>query len=216
MSCDADYTSWQRKMRQPVLSHLSALTYLSCTGEGLFAVQADEVRVTGSNGRDAGLQTRIPTANMCACSFAHSAAPSGLQGRRQTHAVGDCAPLTAAVCLCVLSFSAAQCNLFHPSLLGFAVWTQQHVSSTRSLGYPLIQLLCSGAAPQPGAAGGCRLPQGCSPAVPDTAAGAGHAGKHHGRTQPTTGEPLTCCGSREQELDPLPKPRLGCQGWSGG
>jgi hypothetical protein len=47
VSCDADYTSWQRKMRQPVLSHLSALTYLSCTGEGLFAVQADEVRRKG-------------------------------------------------------------------------------------------------------------------------------------------------------------------------
>lgn len=47
MSVDADYTSWQRKIRQPVLRHLTALTALSCTGEGLFAVQADEVRKAG-------------------------------------------------------------------------------------------------------------------------------------------------------------------------
>jgi hypothetical protein len=45
VSVDPDYTSWQRKQRQPVLSHLAALTALSCTGEGLFAVQADEVGV---------------------------------------------------------------------------------------------------------------------------------------------------------------------------
>lgn len=46
MSVDPDYTSWQRKQRQPVLGHLTALTSLSTTGEGLFAVQADEVRPT--------------------------------------------------------------------------------------------------------------------------------------------------------------------------
>lgn len=45
MSVDPDYTSWQRKQRQPVLNHLTALTTLSCTGEGLFAVQADEVNM---------------------------------------------------------------------------------------------------------------------------------------------------------------------------
>jgi hypothetical protein len=43
VSVDPDFTSWQRKQRQPSLAHLTALTSLSCTGEGLFAVQADEV-----------------------------------------------------------------------------------------------------------------------------------------------------------------------------
>lgn len=43
VSVDSDFTSWQRKQRQPVLSHLTDLTRLSCTGEGLFAVQAEEV-----------------------------------------------------------------------------------------------------------------------------------------------------------------------------
>lgn len=43
MSVDPDFTSWQRKRPQPMLRHLSALTALTCTGEGLFAVQAHEV-----------------------------------------------------------------------------------------------------------------------------------------------------------------------------
>jgi hypothetical protein len=33
---------WQRKQLQPQLGYLAALTQLSCTGEGLFAVQAHD------------------------------------------------------------------------------------------------------------------------------------------------------------------------------
>jgi hypothetical protein len=41
---DPDFTSWARKRTQPLLSHLTALSALTCTGEGLFPVQPNEVR----------------------------------------------------------------------------------------------------------------------------------------------------------------------------
>lgn len=59
MSVDPDYTSWQRKQRQPVLSHLTALTSLSCTGEGLFAVQADEVRCFSCCSKEECIRLRL-------------------------------------------------------------------------------------------------------------------------------------------------------------
>lgn len=39
--------SWARKQLQPQLGYLTALTELSCTGEGLFAVQALDVLPPG-------------------------------------------------------------------------------------------------------------------------------------------------------------------------
>ncbi|KAF6255785.1 hypothetical protein COO60DRAFT_185007 [Scenedesmus sp. NREL 46B-D3] len=43
VSVSPNIHGWQRKQLQPQLSHLTALTELSCTGEGLFAVQAHDV-----------------------------------------------------------------------------------------------------------------------------------------------------------------------------
>lgn len=43
LSVSPNIFGWQRKRVQPQLGHLTALRELSCTGEGLFAVQAHEV-----------------------------------------------------------------------------------------------------------------------------------------------------------------------------
>jgi hypothetical protein len=63
LSVSPNIHGWQRKQLQPQLGYLTALTRLSCTGEGLFAVQAHDAlppALRALTGRAPRAMQRVP------------------------------------------------------------------------------------------------------------------------------------------------------------
>jgi hypothetical protein len=186
VSVDPDFTSWQRKQRQPVLSHLGSLSALTCTGEGLFAVQANEV---STNVCERGVMEVCTQPHIYICEFACGAcAPKDTDGKgiiTSLESLGDASMLSWQHVAAILFPTHSLAYIPMPCLSLFEVSPPPHAHTPMCPTHPTPP----GAAPQPCRAGGVRLPQGCPPAAPQGPAGAGHAGKHHGRTTAEAGEP---------------------------